>query len=419
MAVRPLSQDQYIDRLRALFAESHDVDLEASFATEGAGMDAFFVRSANYRLSMVPWIEDVFPLAGANVLEIGCGTGAATFPVAYSVRRVEAYDIDDQSLALAKERAAKLGVGNALISKISPQWALPENIDGFLKGRRAEFDVVLLPAVLEHMLIAERVASLRRLWQLLKPGGVMVIYDTPNRLHPYDQHSFRLPFADWLPPELMLMYLDRSPRTELIGPIVSAPDTTEALYRTGRGVSYHEFELAIGLSAIEVVNDGFSPHMTHREPLSPYTGMIQLAFDQHASHVHRGFARDWLELVLRKKWDAVETVRTTGATNQLLDGRRPALVLTGADASAEYALPSGSSMLEVEVLKHRWSADLVIRDGGGSEIARFDLYCVYHRLERLSIALPKGTTGVVVTLKPNPKSEGCVAWLLGVGATDG
>ncbi len=110
-------------------------------------MDAFFVRSANYRLAMVPWIEEALPLAEANVLEVGCGTGAATFPMAHSARRVEAYDIDDTSLALARQRAASLGVENAVISKISPQWALPENIDAFLKGRRAEFDVVLLPAV--------------------------------------------------------------------------------------------------------------------------------------------------------------------------------------------------------------------------------------------------------------------------------
>ncbi len=117
--------------------------------------------------------------------------------------------------------------------------------------------------------------------------------------------------------------------------------------------------------------------MTHREPLSPYTGMIQLAFDQYAPHVHRGFARDWLDLVLRKKWDPVELVRSSGADNLLLDGRKPAFVLTGPDALAEYALPPGCDTLELDVLKQRWSADLVIRDGTGLQIAKLDLHCGY------------------------------------------
>ena len=129
----------------------------------------------------------------------------------------------------------------------------------------------------------------------------MVVYDTPNRLHPYDMHSFRLPFYNWLPDDLALLYMSKSPRTEFMPIINSAADPRHALYRLGRGLSYHEFDLAIGLSELEVVQDSYSRLLTHRGINSGFEGMLMEAFHQHAPHVPACFSKEFLEFIARKK----------------------------------------------------------------------------------------------------------------------
>ena len=56
-------------------------------------------------------------------------------------------------------------------------------------------------------------------------------------------------------------------------------------YRLGRGVSYHEFDLAIGLSECEVINDGYSRLLTHREISNVLEGMLLHCLERFAPHV--------------------------------------------------------------------------------------------------------------------------------------
>jgi hypothetical protein len=135
----------------------------------------------------------------------------------------------------------------------------------------AEIDLLVLYAVLEHLTIPERRSILRLAQEVYRRGGHVLIAETPNRLSPFDTHSFQLPFVDWLPIELQEEYVSRSPREDLKAHLVAAPPDGKqgALYRIGRGLSFHEFECFWekdsyeGLSAAQ---DGFSVSLLNLEP---------------------------------------------------------------------------------------------------------------------------------------------------------
>ena len=73
---------------------------------------------------VVPWVERRRPLAGAEIVEIGCGTGSSTAAFAARAGHVYAYDIHPHSLAAATERVRILGLNNATFFQVEPSDAL-------------------------------------------------------------------------------------------------------------------------------------------------------------------------------------------------------------------------------------------------------------------------------------------------------
>ena len=53
---------------------------------------------------VVPWVNQAIPLAGKEIVEIGCGTGSSTAAFAPYSGRVYGYDISDSSIAAAEVR---------------------------------------------------------------------------------------------------------------------------------------------------------------------------------------------------------------------------------------------------------------------------------------------------------------------------
>ena len=94
----------------------------------------------------------------ARILEIGCGTGH-NLPMLARFGRVEATEIDPAARAIAGERLGRT-VGDA------PLPALPG-------VERAAFDLVAVLDVVEH--IADDVAALSAMRDLLKPGGAILV----------------------------------------------------------------------------------------------------------------------------------------------------------------------------------------------------------------------------------------------------
>ncbi len=100
---------------------------------------------------------------GDIVLDFGCGNGFITFNFADLVKEIHALDISSKVINIAKTRASERKIENVLFS----QTALFD--DRLNKGY---YDVVLAFNIL-HLLNDPRQA-ISRIFELLKPGGVVV-----------------------------------------------------------------------------------------------------------------------------------------------------------------------------------------------------------------------------------------------------
>lgn len=103
---------------------------------------------------------------GESVLEIGCGTGAVTLPLAQAVGehgRVVAIDIAEPMLDVARQRVAEAGMRNITLLLGDAQVMPLES---------AAFDVVT--SRMGVMFFADPVAAFRNLGNALKPSGRFV-----------------------------------------------------------------------------------------------------------------------------------------------------------------------------------------------------------------------------------------------------
>lgn len=118
--------------------------------------------STRKALSLLP-----SPLPDGLVVDAGCGTGSSTLVLAEALRRpVLATDVDGDSLAVLRERAAAAGLGELVETKAASMDALglpPESV-ALMWSEGAVFTVG-----------AE--AALAHWWPLLKPGGVVAFSD--------------------------------------------------------------------------------------------------------------------------------------------------------------------------------------------------------------------------------------------------
>jgi S-adenosylmethionine-dependent methyltransferase len=115
------------------------------------------------------------------------------------------------------------------------------------------------------MTTEERLATLAQSWRLLAPGQMCAVVEAPNRLHFLDFHTSCLPFFHWLPDDLAMDYARFSPRpgfqAAMAGRDTQAAGSREVLARWGRGLSYHEFELAMApLPELDIVNSMVGHH---------------------------------------------------------------------------------------------------------------------------------------------------------------
>jgi S-adenosylmethionine-dependent methyltransferase len=261
----------------------------------------------------IPWLSHYRPLKDSTVLEVGCGTGSTSAALALHARRVDGYDIDAISVEAARRRLDIMGLKNAKLHHGAPDLLLEQMQHNHSKDG---VDCVVLFAVLEHQLYEERIATLRTVWDLLRPGGHLIVADTPNRLIWHDFHTTWLPFFNLLPDEIAVQYATRSPREDMLRDVRQAQEVSpraamKKLARLGRGVSYHEFELAIGELGNLVVGDGFDPEPRRYLGISLETRLLYTYIRAKGLNVPPGFARDTLEIVLQKQGGAASSPRRT------------------------------------------------------------------------------------------------------------
>jgi SAM-dependent methyltransferase len=131
------------------------------------------------------------PVAGKEVLEFGCNVGATSVVLAHYGANVTAVDISADSLDLARLNAQRYGVaGRIRFQLLKPGKPLP------FTG--SSFDVVTCNSVLEYVSPELLPSVQRELSRVLRPGGLLLVFGTSNRVSPVEAHSGRW-FTNYTP----------------------------------------------------------------------------------------------------------------------------------------------------------------------------------------------------------------------------
>lgn len=112
--------------------------------------------------------QSLRPFAGLRVIDVGCGAGLLSEPLARLGAKVTAIDASPELIEAAREHAAEAGL------EIDYRCAGAESLAG--AGER--FDAVVSMEVVEH--VADLPAFLRALVTLTRPGGALAL-STLNR----------------------------------------------------------------------------------------------------------------------------------------------------------------------------------------------------------------------------------------------
>lgn len=133
-----------------------------------------------------------------SILDFGCGSGGSTMVLSRLLPKstIVGVELDPKLLSIARARAQFYSF---------PQ----ENLLQSPSGRKipaglGKFDFVVLSAVFEHMLPAERTTILGQVWSLLRDGGYLFLNQTPHRFTPVETHTTELPLINYLPQPMAL-----------------------------------------------------------------------------------------------------------------------------------------------------------------------------------------------------------------------
>lgn len=138
-----------------------------------------------------PLVSYLHQLPARRVLEFGCNIGASSVALAHLGAQVTAVDIAPRYIEVARENAARHGLGDAITFVChADSTALP--------WADASFDLIVCNSVLEYVPIGILPAVLAELDRVLAPGGIVFVAGTSNRLSPIEIHSRRW-FVNYLP----------------------------------------------------------------------------------------------------------------------------------------------------------------------------------------------------------------------------
>jgi 2-polyprenyl-3-methyl-5-hydroxy-6-metoxy-1,4-benzoquinol methylase len=249
-------------------------------------------RTQSDRRLIVPWLDAACRLDGLRILEVGCGTGCSTVVLAEQGAQVTGIDVDAGALRVAHDRCRLYGL-RAELHELNA-------VEAARHFRTGDFDLVIFFACLEHMTLSERMEALPALWNLLPGGAWLAIVETPNRLWYFDFHTSLLPFFNWLPDDLAFAYSKFSEREQFKDEFrVNNPSHMQQFLRKGRGVSYHEFDLAVGTHA---VFSSFSTFYGYRYTLlrSMRARRFKSILRSFRPDLHDGWFEPSLDLLMRK-----------------------------------------------------------------------------------------------------------------------
>ena len=116
------------------------------------------------------WIQQLCPLAGKRVVDVGCGGGILSDSMARAGAQVLGIDLSTKPLRVAELHAMEAGTEGVEYREIA--------VEALAAEAPASFDVVTCMEMLEH--VPDPASVVRALSQLVKPGG-WVFLSTLNR----------------------------------------------------------------------------------------------------------------------------------------------------------------------------------------------------------------------------------------------
>jgi 2-polyprenyl-6-hydroxyphenyl methylase/3-demethylubiquinone-9 3-methyltransferase len=116
------------------------------------------------------WIEDIVPLKGLRVLDVGCGGGILADAMARKDAEVLGIDLASKALKVAQLHALEAQTEGVQYQEISAE--------GLAKQQPGRFDVVTCMEMLEH--VPDPSLVVQACAMLVKPGG-HVFFSTINR----------------------------------------------------------------------------------------------------------------------------------------------------------------------------------------------------------------------------------------------
>ncbi|MFV0306221.1 MAG: methyltransferase domain-containing protein [Desertimonas sp.] len=132
------------------------------------------------------------PLTGKRVLDFGCGSGTILPSIARRAAAAAGFDISAEAVAITRARLAEHGLGSVPVHRSDSYREIATDL--------GSFDLVILHAVFEHVPLSiggRRRDVLRLAFDAVRPGGHLVISESPNRLWPRDIYCTGLWGLPW------------------------------------------------------------------------------------------------------------------------------------------------------------------------------------------------------------------------------
>ncbi len=103
-----------------------------------------------------------------------------------------------------------------------------------------EFDIIWAQATMEHVLPHQRKFVLKEMWRVLKQGGFLIIFGTPNRLWIKEYHTSNLYLVNYLPIRAAILVVRKFSRR-----VPKNISQEELLLQGFRGCTYWEIIQAL------------------------------------------------------------------------------------------------------------------------------------------------------------------------------
>lgn len=172
----PAADQQFQSAVRELFPESY----------------AFEARYVEHEMMHIGrlFATGACPVEGKQVLEFGCNIGATSIVLAYYGARVTAVDVSAAYLEVARLNANRYGSSGITFQQLHEGEPLP--------FADRSFDVLTCNSVLEYVRPDLLAGVQRELHRVLRPGGLLLVFGTSNRLSPVEAHSNAW-FSNYIP----------------------------------------------------------------------------------------------------------------------------------------------------------------------------------------------------------------------------